>query len=168
LGIDASKGYFNAGVLSAGTESWKAISRDAFEFFAKNTAACVYHDQSALNVAAQNRRVTLSPRWNFFDHYTYWDLEHVIKPAIFHFAGGAKPWTGRFFPWEAIHDSYRGRIEQLAHLDLDIKTMSADRAVLENHMRKAYKKKIDTVLLFRKFTSRRDVLSLHARGVLAG
>jgi lipopolysaccharide biosynthesis glycosyltransferase len=168
LGIDSSKGYFNAGVLSADKEAWNDISNNAFDFFANNTTACVYHDQSALNVAAQGRRVRLSPRWNFFDHYSYWDLEERIKPAIYHFAGGAKPWTGRFFPWQNIHDSYRGRIEQLAHLDLDIKTMSDDRAMQENATRRAYKKKIDTVLSFRKFTSRKDVLSLHAHSVLAG
>jgi lipopolysaccharide biosynthesis glycosyltransferase len=167
LGIDASKGYFNAGVLSAATADWREICGDAFGYFSNNTAACVYHDQSALNVVAQGRRTILSPRWNFFDHYSYWGLERPVNPVIFHFAGGAKPWTGRFYPWEVIYDAYRRRVEQLMHLDLDIKTMSNDRALLENRVRLAYKRKIDTLLCFRKFTSRRDALSLHKRGVLA-
>ena len=168
LGIDASKGYFNAGVLSADKDAWNDISKSAFDFFAKNTAACLYHDQSALNVAAQHRRAILSPRWNFFDHYAYWDLNKDLKPAIFHFAGGAKPWVGRFYPWESIYDSYRKPVRQLENLDLDIKSMSDEQAERESQARRAYKRKIDTLFCLRKLMSRRDALLLHARGALAG
>lgn len=123
LGIDGNAGYFNSGVLLADTETWRSICADAFEFFLKNTARCLYHDQSALNAVAAGRWSRLTPQWNFVNSYLEWGLQHPNAPRMLHFAGGEKPWTVPFHPY---HEIYMRAFAPLRGLGLPIKLYSGE------------------------------------------
>jgi lipopolysaccharide biosynthesis glycosyltransferase len=106
IGLDGSRGYFNAGVVLSRMDTWISIAREAFEFFCANVERCRFHDQSALNAVAQTRRLRLSSRWDFMTDFKYWNVEAVIEPRILHFTGFAKPWMGAFFPWSELSEYY--------------------------------------------------------------
>lgn len=129
IGVDGDRGYFNAGVLSASAETWRELSREAFDYFLNNIERCIYHDESALNAVAKDRRVRLSPRWNFNSAYRYWGLESWVDPVIYHFTGAPKPWVGVFTPWNNVHGPYIEAARALDELGLPLKALSeGDRA----------------------------------------
>lgn len=112
LGIDESKGYFNAGVIKCRSEEWARICRDCLLFLKDNLSLCRYHDQSALNAVAANDRVRLSPAWNFQTPYWGWGMADIEAPRLLHFVGGGKPWMGMQRAWSSIYDDYTKVIAQ--------------------------------------------------------
>jgi len=99
LGIEDPFDYFNSGVLVATRSTWLKITVDALEFMRNHSRDCRYHDQSALNAVARDRRVHLSPKYNCVSWYHLLGLVEEIEPAIIHFTGGAKPWNTDTPPW---------------------------------------------------------------------
>jgi lipopolysaccharide biosynthesis glycosyltransferase len=166
LGIDGRKGYFNAGVLTASSATWRELSREAYRFFIENTAKCRYHDQSALNVVAQGRRVRLSPRWNFTTPYRYWDVEADVTPAIYHFSGAAKPWMGRFDPWLDICDQYVPAVAELDGLRLPTKTAPPGSIAAEHRRSQNQRLRLQTVMLPRTLLRRRTFRRVASSSVL--
>jgi lipopolysaccharide biosynthesis glycosyltransferase len=151
LGIDSEKGYFNCGVLVATFDSWHRISADAFEFFIKNPRTCLYHDQSAFNAVASERRVRLSIRWNFQTSFKSWGLERYVTPAIYHFAGGGKPWRGVSLPWKEECSSYNAYTCYAEKLGIPVNRLSDHE--LEKEEARATKSSLllSTLLIHRKF-----------------
>lgn len=99
LGLEPTGGYFNAGVFLTDRATWRTLAAQAFEFFLDDPARCVFHDQSALNVIARDRRLTLSLRWNTMTFHKDWGADRVTPATIRHFSGPSKPWTGRIWPY---------------------------------------------------------------------
>lgn len=162
INLKMEAGYFNAGILAADTKTWRAISKDAFAFFVNNTEACVYHDESALNAVAQDRRVRLSPRWNFNSSYRFWDVEDAIDPVIYHFTGAPKPWTGAFVPWAALHEPYRNAIAKFKSLGLNLNTTPVTGMARKNEKQLAA---LQSVLRFRRDNRQRDVRHICANSI---
>ncbi|MGE3624694.1 MAG: glycosyltransferase family 8 protein [Bdellovibrionales bacterium] len=143
IGVDLRKGYFNTGVMAASRETWRQVMAEAYGFFLKNTFACRYYDQSAINAVADDRRIPLSLAWNFQTHYRMLDVERRIAPRIFHFTNAPKPWMVRLQPWPEMFDRYAEEFRRLAFLNLphrtvpaeDVKTANA-RAIRERHKMK--------------------------------
>ena len=103
LGMPEGASYFNSGVILAHMQSWAKISNDAQAFLVENTPACIYFDQCALNAVCYNRRLILSPKWNFQAPLFRLNVETDIKPNIVHFTGAHKPWASVQLarPWQA-------------------------------------------------------------------
>lgn len=120
LGLHRDAGYFNAGVILAHADTWRALSAEAFSFFQAHTALCVYHDQSALNAVAGPRRVRLAPQWNFAGSYFDWGIRTVSPPQIIHFAGGEKPWM---LPFHPFYKNYATSLAPLSALGLRVKQL---------------------------------------------
>lgn len=135
LGIDPKNGYFNSGVFCVSRDTWKIMSKKAFEYLKANTEKCLHHDQSALNATAGDKRIKLSCAWNFQTPYKYLDVEKKITPRIYHFSKYFKPWMGAVIPWHDLHDEFLLYIEKFKHLDLPIK--AADQAALDRYNKKA-------------------------------
>jgi lipopolysaccharide biosynthesis glycosyltransferase len=104
IGVNAKTGYFNAGVMKFRAREWIKISKDCLSFLESNLAICQYHDQSALNAVAGNKRTRLSPVWNFKPSYRNWGISD--KPKLLHFVGGEKPWMGKLQIWSDLHADY--------------------------------------------------------------
>jgi glycosyltransferase involved in cell wall biosynthesis/lipopolysaccharide biosynthesis glycosyltransferase len=124
LGIDGSNGYFNSGVFAAERRTWREISGEALNFFIKNTEACKFHDQSALNAVVGDRRMGLSPAWNFQTPYRYWNVDQKVNPAIYHFTQSQKPWTAPVEPWAHLFLPYEEKLASFAPLKLSVKRLS--------------------------------------------
>lgn len=92
LGLSDNWSYFNAGVFVARVASWRNISKEAFEFFLKNSDKCIRHDQSALNAVCRDQRIHLHPAFNFGTKLSGLGLTEMIRPRVLHFMGRQKPW----------------------------------------------------------------------------
>jgi len=126
LGIKWRNGYFNSGVLAASRSTWRSIMAEAHEFFAANTAACRFLDQSALNAVADNRRVRLSLQWNFQTNFRYLGIEKRIDPVIYHFNGFPKPWMGACERWTDMYEPYQQAAQSFASLNLPLTRTTHD------------------------------------------
>lgn len=111
LGIENPIDYFNAGVLAFRMDTWREMAPKALSYFTKNSAECLYHDQSALNAVFLGRREILSPTYNFNSFFSTLGTIAETKPKIAHFTGGYKPW---FFPGPPWHGKFIGQYEELA------------------------------------------------------
>jgi lipopolysaccharide biosynthesis glycosyltransferase len=125
IGVGAERGYFNAGVFKVNRRTWKALSREAFDYFAKNTKVCRYHDQSALNAIVQDRRLILSTKYNFQTPYLFWGVESKIAPALYHFTQSMKPWMADCPPWGRFHKFYKEFEGARRKTALPMKTLSS-------------------------------------------
>jgi lipopolysaccharide biosynthesis glycosyltransferase len=108
LGVDDATEYFNSGVLAFRLSTWREMAPKALAFFERHPELCRYHDQSALNATFNKRCESLSPLWNFQTGYAEILDPVQIRPKIYHFTGGGKPWSkasGAATP--AIVDEYR-------------------------------------------------------------
>lgn len=115
------KNYFNTGVLLVDRRGWDQMARQALEFLAANSHLCRSSDQTALNVVGRDHRARLPLRWNYqTEHMMIVDPREVgIKPAIWHFTGGPKPWEITEWPWgEEFNWAFRQAEELLRGLDL--------------------------------------------------
>ena len=166
LGLTVDDGYFNAGVFSVDYDTWKAIAKEAFDFFLANTQRCPYHDESALNAVCQHRRVRLSPEWNYNTPYRFWGVERAVRPQIYHFTGGPKPWAVRQFPWADQYDPYQKAFAALSDLGL---TMKPESIGGWSKMRNRFQwLQLRTVMLPRLQNRQRDVADVIASSVALG
>lgn len=141
LGIDAENGYFNAGVLAASRTTWATLAAEALQFFRNNIERCKFNDQSALNVVAGGRRLPLSLAWNFQSACRYLNIEHEIRPKIYHFAEAEKPWTGPVEPWADLFPLYQQKIAALSPLALPQRHLSqAQLSAANGHVRRMRRK----------------------------
>lgn len=140
LGVREGNGYFNSGVFAVSRNTWRTLSREAYEFLLKNTELCVFHDQSAMNAVAGDRRLRLSCAWNFQTPYRYFVTENGIKPIIYHFNKPLKPWMGPVAPWQDMYLEYRTLAdkEELATLPLKM----ADTNAIEKHNLRSRRKSL--------------------------
>lgn len=113
LGMPKGASYFNAGVILAHMESWGKISVDAQKFHLENAEACLSFDQCALNAICHDKRLVLSPKWNFQSNMFHLDVETIVAPAIVHFSGRHKPWSSvpPARPWKARKPFLAARTE---------------------------------------------------------
>ena len=93
LGMPEGSSYFSSGVMLAHMQSWGEISAQARKYYAENPSKCRFFDQCALNAVCYNRRLILSPRWNFQSDFFNLNYDGDIRPAIVHFSGSCKPWV---------------------------------------------------------------------------
>ena len=110
IGVKDPYTYFNAGVLLVDRAGWKDLADEAWHYFSRHPDRCQYHDQSALNAVAQDRRGWLSLRWNYQSEFmaTVDPRKSGVEPAIWHFTGFPKPWQAPVFPWKSgFGSSYR-------------------------------------------------------------
>jgi lipopolysaccharide biosynthesis glycosyltransferase len=126
LGLQRKFGYFNTGVFAVSRDTWRGLAAEGYRFFLENTAACTYHDQSALNAIMGDRRLPLSLKWNFQTSYRHLGIEKTVKPCIYHFSQFPKPWMGVCAPWEDIYPDYQAALVPFSSLQLPIRTLSAE------------------------------------------
>jgi lipopolysaccharide biosynthesis glycosyltransferase len=108
LGHVTSNTYFNSGVLAFNLTTWTKMAPLALRFFFENSAACIRHDQSALNAVFKGSVLELAPKYNFHSVYSDLYLQRRYRPAIIHFTGGNKPWGRAGPPWGGqFQESYR-------------------------------------------------------------
>ena len=99
IGLERPADYFNSGVLAFRNSTWKALGREALDFYLANPTVCEFHDQSALNAVCAGRRVSLPPAYNFHTGYAELFLTGGSYPRIVHFTGREKPWNYQAWPW---------------------------------------------------------------------
>jgi lipopolysaccharide biosynthesis glycosyltransferase len=162
LGIDPRNGYFNSGVLAAERNTWRQITGEAYRFFAKDPAACRYHDQSALNAVVGDRRLKLSLAWNFQTPYRHLGVESRIAPQLYHFTHYPKPWMGTIEPWREMFELYQDESRLLAPLNLSMKTVSDDEAHAANRHTERQNFKMSYILPVRLWLRRRDICAYQA------
>lgn len=160
LGIDADKGYFNSGVLAASRATWAGLAAEALEFFKNNIKRCKFHDQSALNAVADGRRLPLSFAWNFQSACRYLNIEHDIRPRIYHFAEAGKPWTGPVEPWADLFPLYQKEIAALSPLALPQRHLSQAELSAANGYARRMRRKLRYVYPWRLWARRATVRQL--------
>lgn len=105
IGLAQEKPYFNSGLLIMDVAKWREnhFSEKVLEMAAQNKFP--HHDQDALNKIFMDEWVLLPLRWNvippvfnlflkilFNNECRSKAIEAKKNPAIFHYAGGYKPW----------------------------------------------------------------------------
>ena len=117
LGDVSTTDYFNAGILAFSATTWADKAPKALAFFFENSAACIRHDQSALNAVFKGNVVHFPPKYNFHSKYTELGVQRKYQPAIIHFTGPNKPWGRPATPWWGrFRKSYRDMIRQQPYL----------------------------------------------------
>ena len=166
LGIDGDKGYFNAGVFAVNRNTWRVIAAEALDFFKRSIDACKYHDESALNAVVGNRRLRLSPAWNFQTPYRYWNVEKNVNPAIYHLAQGHKPWTGPIEPWAELFPLYQKELSALSGLKLPVKSLAQSAIVAANAEARWQENKLTWLLPMRLRQRRTEISKILATSTL--
>jgi lipopolysaccharide biosynthesis glycosyltransferase len=117
LGGVAPEDYFNSGVLAFRRSTWETEAPRALAFFMEHSAACIRHDQSALNAVFLGRVLHFAPAYNFHRAYSRLFLQDVYSPALIHFTGSDKPWNSQALPWSGqFNGKYRNFMQ--AHPEL--------------------------------------------------
>lgn len=160
LGVDAAKGYFNSGVLYCQRDSWKAIAADALRYFAESSEKCLYHDQSALNAVVGDRRVRLSPCWNFQTPFCYWGVRPEIAPLILHFTEFPKPWMGDIEPWIFLADEIWQATVEFAKLDLPDQRLPLADVTKYNQLKRGRAHRLARRMPVRRWLRRREIYRL--------
>jgi lipopolysaccharide biosynthesis glycosyltransferase len=151
IGVGSGAGYFNSGVIFSGTETWRKISEQAFDYFIRNVSKCRFHDQSALNAVAASRRVSLSPLWNFLSSYYEWGIAPLSKAKLIHFAGGFKPWQFPHSFYPGLYEIYQNSFSYFREAGFPMGSCSADDATAEIRRARRYQLKMNSFLAHRKF-----------------
>ena len=99
LGLAPGDKYFNNGVIVSHMATWEKLGPETLDFFVKNRDICPFLDQDALNALCRERRVVLSPRYNFQRAYFPAGVFEEVNPCIIHFHGELKPWAPTPFVW---------------------------------------------------------------------
>lgn len=132
LGLSPDAQYANSGVFIVERGVWKVIAGDALNYLSSHSDKCRYHDQSALNAVVGDRRLSLSPIWNYQSRFVQWRTKPVAEPAILHFTGAAKPWMGKVHPWSAVSDQLTSTMQGLPIGNLPVRRMSKEEVVSHN------------------------------------
>jgi lipopolysaccharide biosynthesis glycosyltransferase len=166
LKINWSKGYLNSGLLMAQRGAWKAIVADAVRYFEEHSDRCRYHDQSALNEVVGERRVRLSPRWNFQTPFCYWNIHSDLEPSILHFTGFPKPWMGEIAPWIFAQGQFDEDAGQFADLALPVNRLSQESVENYNQMSKRISQRLNYQIPIRLWKRREEMRRLVEDAVL--
>lgn len=158
LGVDDRGGYLNSGVLLASRKACSDMSRLAMDYFYAQTDKCVYHDQSAINAILGDRRVALSPAWNFQTPFCLWGLRAAVRPRIYHFTWFPKPWSASIPPWDFLAGDVSREAARCAHLGLPSGALADGTAEGYDRRRRSYRGRLRTLFLHRLLLRRRDVL----------
>jgi len=151
LGLSPNAQYANSGVFIVERGDWKVIAEDALNYLSLNSGKCRYHDQSALNAVVGDRRLPLSPIWNYQSRFAQWRAKPVAEPAILHFTGAAKPWMGKVHPWSAVSDQLILMMQGLPIDNLPVRKMSEGEVISHNRQYKGVKQ------IVRKFLDLRQM-----------
>jgi len=105
--------YCNAGVLLLNIKLWRIenCGKQILDFYNENNGKLFANDQDALNAVLKDKRVILSPTYNYFniyDQYSYKVLSKLMLPSTFinrkefsevkknpiiiHYLGEERPW----------------------------------------------------------------------------
>lgn len=152
--------YFNSGVLLVDRSGWGAIAEEALQYLVAYPERCRSSDQTALNVVAGSRRGRLPLIWNYqTEHMMVLDPRELgVQPAIWHFAGGPKPWDLAEWPWdESFNRSYREAERLLEGLGVSpppVNTVMYEEGVRHRLRQRALQK---WRFLFRRYTRARTI-----------
>ena len=111
LGLE-NKPYYNAGVLLVDLNNWRKYDagKVVIDFYRKNNGKLFANDQDAINGSLNDKILTLSPKYNFYNifyQYNYkflsklCDFKYIDKstyddalknPTIIHYLGEERPW----------------------------------------------------------------------------
>jgi lipopolysaccharide biosynthesis glycosyltransferase len=160
LGIDADKGYLNSGVLFAGREAWRSVAADAMRYFNADSRKCLYHDQSAINAVIGDRRVRLSPRWNFQTPFCYWGAREKLDPRILHFTEFPKPWMGDIEPWISVAETMREGRLAFANLGLPERQLPAGELTKLNELKLGRARRLARRMPMRLWWRRQEIYRL--------
>jgi lipopolysaccharide biosynthesis glycosyltransferase len=150
IGVKAKQGYFNAGVLKFRTRQWIKISKDCLTFLEDNLSICQYHDQSSLNAIVGNKRVRLSPIWNFKPSYWNWGVSEIAEPKLLHFVGGDKPWMGNLRVWTKLYPEYIAAVERRRHKSFLLRAWNEEESAARRRAETFQQIKDKTIFLGRK------------------
>jgi len=94
LGMGHETPYFNNGLTVIDRALWSKaeMGERTLRFIAANQELCLRFEQSALNALLKGNFTRLSPRFNFMGDFMRLDLEHEIRPNVYHFVNRPKPW----------------------------------------------------------------------------
>jgi lipopolysaccharide biosynthesis glycosyltransferase len=107
--------YFNSGVIYCSRQAWRQIAPDAIAFLKAHPELCRASDQSALNRAAYGATILLPLKYNYqSEHMMVLDpRKEGIRPKIWHFTGGPKPWHSADWPWDDSFNRFYVAAERL-------------------------------------------------------
>lgn len=113
LGLAADAPYVNSGVFLAGSKDWGVIAEEALAFIREKPELCMFHDQSAINAVLGERRLKLSPKWNYQTRFKALRAKFIGPATVYHLNGQNKPWMGEVFPWQFLTALLRQRAKTL-------------------------------------------------------
>ncbi|MFC4597450.1 glycosyltransferase family 8 protein [Cohnella hongkongensis] len=92
LGIPASSGYFNAGVLVFDMRRWteKRLTGRVMSMMERHPDKLVFHDQDALNAVLHDDWLELPVCWNFQTNRL--QGPEPANLCVIHYTGASKPW----------------------------------------------------------------------------
>ncbi len=161
LGLSVKDGYFNAGLLLFDRRTWVDVSADCLEYLSSNMEKCLYLDQSALNSVASQRKVPLSPVWNYQTRFRFWEDAPCLEPNILHFTGAGKPWLGRMEPWCEIHDRLLLMEGDIEAFGIKRPHINPEKVFLHNHDFTGITHRIRRKVDYRLALRRRKLKKLH-------
>lgn len=96
LGLDASRPYFNAGVMLIDLGAWRSVAAEerSVHHVLRYHNDLFFNEQEALNAVLSESWAPLDDRWNLSANRFHAKLQSPgpAGPAILHFAGRVKPW----------------------------------------------------------------------------
>lgn len=122
LGLDENDVYVNTGVMVARLDAWRAAMADAADYYLDNYRLCKFFDQCAINATLGERRLFMSPAYNFQPSFTRWGVDREITPVIAHYAGALKPWHTPQWPFREHHRRWQSAIDDLGELGRDFRS----------------------------------------------
>jgi lipopolysaccharide biosynthesis glycosyltransferase len=168
IGVKTNQGYFNAGVLKFRTREWIKISKDCLSFLEENLSICQYHDQSSLNAIVGNKRIRLSPVWNFKPSYWNWGVSEIAEPKLLHFVGGDKPWMGNLKVWSKLYPEYIAAVERRSHKSFLLREWTEEEQAARRRSELFQQIKDNTIFLGRKARRRAMLRDLIETSVPCG
>lgn len=131
--IDLAKDdpYYNSGVLLMDLERWRqeGLQDKLLQYYIDKGGDLFACDQDTLNGALKGRICSLSPKYNFFTNYRYFDYKTLVglnasyrevgekefeeakrRPVILHFMGDERPWiAGNHNHYRKYYEAYLSR-----------------------------------------------------------
>lgn len=128
LGMNPDDPYFNSGVLLIDLKLWRSADVDEKlrEYFDSISRESIFADQDAINGLLKGQIKSVSPKYNFFTNYRYFDRNTLVNtdssyseiteeefessrrnPAVIHYCGDERPWIhGNHNPFKKEYYKY--------------------------------------------------------------
>ena len=111
--MEKDDAYFNSGVILMNLAGWRRenVLKKLLDFYGDHAGSLFACDQDTINGTLKGRILPLSPRYNFFTNYRYFQYNTLVqlcdayravgkkefaaakrKPVIIHFLGDERPW----------------------------------------------------------------------------